>query len=104
MIFLVLSFLISTCHGLINGNQICETDENYVGYTDLNHYNACYKADYNSTQRIIQFGVDCCIIEAENSMREFFKIARKIKLDNYIVSLMRCIMYYIIIMGLSLLC
>ena len=103
MIFLVLSFLISTCHGLINGNLICETN---VSYIDLNHYDACDTIDYNSTQRIIQFGVDCCIREAVNSMSEFFKIARKItlRLDVYTVSLIRCIMYYIIIMGLSLLC
>jgi len=84
MICLVSLFImISTCQDLINGNINCSTTD-YTG-TNVNYYNAC-NSDYNSTQRIIEFGVDCCIREARDSMTEFFKISRKIKLDNNTVS------------------
>jgi len=84
MIYLALLFaFISTCQGLINGNINCSLSTNY---TDLENYNACKEINYNSTQRIVKYGVDCCIVEARYNMRNFSKIARKIKFDNFTVS------------------
>ena len=79
----------------MNGNIYCPEpgpNNKTPNYTDVNHYNACKDSDYNSTLRIQRFGVDCCILEAQNNMGNFSVISTMIKLDNNTVSLLACIL------------
>jgi len=57
-----------TCQGLLNGNFNCSGDGNF---SNGENFNACEDATYISSDRLEQFGVDCCIEEARYSMLNF---------------------------------
>ena len=80
MICLMLLFaLISICQSLINGNMNCTLANNY---TDVNNHDICDTEGYKSAERIEEYGVDCCIKEAQDNMIDFSKILQKINLDD----------------------
>ena len=64
--------LTATCQRLTNGNFVCGTSIEEVG-----NYDACSKSDYNSALRYQKFGIDYCIEEARESMKDFFQLFKK---------------------------
>ena len=68
-----------TCQGISNGDFECRKNGSH---SHVNHFSACKNANYNSSDRLKQFGVDCCIEEARYSMLNFSEISMSINFSN----------------------
>jgi len=79
MLCLVFVFTSVTCQGIPNGDFECRADGSH---SNVGNYNACRNSTYISSERVQQFGVDCCIKEAQYSMGNFSKISESITFDN----------------------
>jgi len=67
-----------TCQHISNGDFKCGTDGDHQHVGDNNE---CGTNNYISSERVQQFGVDCCIKEAQYNMDNFSNISISIISD-----------------------
>ena len=94
LLFCSVLSLTATCQPLTNGNFVCGKEDT----EEVGNYDACSKKDYKSALRYQNFGIDCCIEEARESMNEFFKLFQKVdfgSLEAETVSYKICMKQYL---------